>query len=498
MHQIAVRRFARSLVVGLTLVIGAAVTNCAAGDAAVLNLRMPDLVIVQPETDEQRTVSVTVVNLGLEALPVKLSLEHTVTGPPGLLDTDGDGWVDVLETILGSNPGDATSTPEASQVEGSCFDGVDNDGNGLADAFEPGCAAALGGTAVAAPPAAGVLSAAVSAALAKQSTALPKIIAVQTDSAIKLDSLVKTCKDRGLQLQPITGASKKIILDQATAATKRDVYVFFGHSIHLKDTGEVIGLQGAPEGGLLGFGSKVEQFVIGEFIDALTQDNDPPAVVTFLSCKCTDFLPQMADKIKVVVTLDANAKPNTAALGGTTFLTKLVQGATFGEAKAEADAVMAKEPLPTGEDKAPEIAWGGTEASGIENKTLSQITGTPSPSNRWWRLREPAQLGAIAAERRPKTECAAVPIGFIAEWDGSVGFLEARVTPTFDILFRITISLLAIPPGSTVTINHTVHYTAVCPGVYQERVRATVLGIDGATLFDEASQDVVIIVEPLR
>jgi hypothetical protein len=51
----------------------------------------------------------------------------------GIADSDGDGWCDLSEGGLGSNPASSTSTPEALAVPGSCSDGADNDGDGSAD-----------------------------------------------------------------------------------------------------------------------------------------------------------------------------------------------------------------------------------------------------------------------------------------------------------------------------------------------------------------------------
>jgi len=55
-------------------------------------------------------------------------------------DTDGDGVSDEGEDDLGSDPEDADTTPEDASVAGSCSDGVDNDGDGLTDGDDPGCA----------------------------------------------------------------------------------------------------------------------------------------------------------------------------------------------------------------------------------------------------------------------------------------------------------------------------------------------------------------------
>ncbi|UCH87012.1 MAG: hypothetical protein JSU97_01000, partial [Dehalococcoidia bacterium] len=58
------------------------------------------------------------------------------------VDTDGDTVTDDEEIALGSDPNDADSTPEDASVAGTCTDGVDNDGDGLIDAEDEGCAEA--------------------------------------------------------------------------------------------------------------------------------------------------------------------------------------------------------------------------------------------------------------------------------------------------------------------------------------------------------------------
>ncbi len=58
---------------------------------------------------------------------------------PASLDTDGDGWIDTVEINLGSDPANASSTPESVSVAASCMDGADDDLNGLIDEADPGC-----------------------------------------------------------------------------------------------------------------------------------------------------------------------------------------------------------------------------------------------------------------------------------------------------------------------------------------------------------------------
>ncbi|MFN8543791.1 MAG: hypothetical protein U0807_06255 [Candidatus Binatia bacterium] len=56
------------------------------------------------------------------------------------VDADRDGWVDAVETSLGSSPANPASTPEDVAAPPSCLDGLDNDGDGATDLADPGCA----------------------------------------------------------------------------------------------------------------------------------------------------------------------------------------------------------------------------------------------------------------------------------------------------------------------------------------------------------------------
>jgi hypothetical protein len=56
------------------------------------------------------------------------------------IDADADGWVDGVETQLGSDPADPVSTPESVANPPVCLDGADNDADGQLDLADPGCA----------------------------------------------------------------------------------------------------------------------------------------------------------------------------------------------------------------------------------------------------------------------------------------------------------------------------------------------------------------------
>ena len=68
---------------------------------------------------------------------------------PGCTDSDGDIVSDAAEEMLGSDPNDFASFPEHARLDAVlesfgvpvffCADGVDNDGDGLTDADDPGC-----------------------------------------------------------------------------------------------------------------------------------------------------------------------------------------------------------------------------------------------------------------------------------------------------------------------------------------------------------------------
>ncbi len=68
--------------------------------------------------------------------------DHSALSLSVSVDADGDGWIDGVETNLGSNPNDAASTPEDVATPPSCLDGVDNDGDGTTDLADSGCAPA--------------------------------------------------------------------------------------------------------------------------------------------------------------------------------------------------------------------------------------------------------------------------------------------------------------------------------------------------------------------
>jgi hypothetical protein len=58
---------------------------------------------------------------------------------PPAVDGDQDGWLDGLETALGSDPTSAAETPESIAAPPTCFDGLDNDGDATTDVDDPGC-----------------------------------------------------------------------------------------------------------------------------------------------------------------------------------------------------------------------------------------------------------------------------------------------------------------------------------------------------------------------
>ena len=106
-----------------------------------------------------RTLAVTIV-LGLALIqpirpasavprerPVSLAagsrLAELRSGPapllPSNMDSDGDGWMDLVEDFLGSDPADATSVPESLAVPESCMNAIDDDGDAAVDEADLGC-----------------------------------------------------------------------------------------------------------------------------------------------------------------------------------------------------------------------------------------------------------------------------------------------------------------------------------------------------------------------
>lgn len=71
------------------------------------------------------------------ALPVSMPPNCPAVGHPD--DSDEDGVIDMFETQHGSDPADPGSTPENfSWLRSTCWDGLDNDGDGLTDAEDLG------------------------------------------------------------------------------------------------------------------------------------------------------------------------------------------------------------------------------------------------------------------------------------------------------------------------------------------------------------------------
>jgi len=54
-------------------------------------------------------------------------------------DSDGDGFTNPVETALGSSTSNGTRKPEHSVIIDTCDDAIDNDGDGVTDADDPGC-----------------------------------------------------------------------------------------------------------------------------------------------------------------------------------------------------------------------------------------------------------------------------------------------------------------------------------------------------------------------
>jgi len=61
------------------------------------------------------------------------------TSLPAAVDADQDGWIGTIEDGLGSDAADNASIPESFSIPVSCWDGLDNDRDGVSDDEDPGC-----------------------------------------------------------------------------------------------------------------------------------------------------------------------------------------------------------------------------------------------------------------------------------------------------------------------------------------------------------------------
>ncbi len=83
-------------------------------------------------------------------LVLSVSQQMISTSSAAFNDSDGDGMSDLAEAVTGSDPNDPDSFPESIFIDvltsflgpslSLCSDGVDNDGDGLTDVDDPGCA----------------------------------------------------------------------------------------------------------------------------------------------------------------------------------------------------------------------------------------------------------------------------------------------------------------------------------------------------------------------
>ena len=93
-----------------------------------------------PETDaDQDGVLDTADNCPQVPNPSQLDSDGDTHGDACDPDDDNDSFPDHLESKLGSDPLDPASTPEHVVAQGTCGDGLDNDGDGAADANDTGC-----------------------------------------------------------------------------------------------------------------------------------------------------------------------------------------------------------------------------------------------------------------------------------------------------------------------------------------------------------------------
>jgi hypothetical protein len=58
---------------------------------------------------------------------------------PSTLDSDGDGWMNLMEVLLGSDAAAAASVPESLAVPESCMNAIDDDGDAAVDEADGGC-----------------------------------------------------------------------------------------------------------------------------------------------------------------------------------------------------------------------------------------------------------------------------------------------------------------------------------------------------------------------
>jgi hypothetical protein len=114
--------------------------SCDNDDDGKVNDGCPDFGYGDPDDFDGAVIDLTLeadVDISGPAAPV----DETPTPTVEAVDSDGDTVTDDIEELYGSDPEDADSTPENLDYDAAtCSDGVDNDGDGLIDGDDSGCA----------------------------------------------------------------------------------------------------------------------------------------------------------------------------------------------------------------------------------------------------------------------------------------------------------------------------------------------------------------------
>jgi hypothetical protein len=114
--------------------------SCDDDDDGKVNDGCPDFGYGDPDDFDGAVIDLTLeadVDISGPAAPV----DETPTPTVEAVDSDGDTVTDDIEELYGSDPEDADSTPEDLDYDAAtCSDGVDNDGDGLIDGDDSGCA----------------------------------------------------------------------------------------------------------------------------------------------------------------------------------------------------------------------------------------------------------------------------------------------------------------------------------------------------------------------
>ena len=324
-------------------------------DASIEIINLPEDIMIKILQTKETSIVIIVENIGTETGTITLDISNTSPGNKNLNDDDKDGWPNALEEITGSLIDDKSSTPEATQIPGTCNDKIDNDGDGFIDENDAGCVpqgqdACLSS----ASSVIGEFNFNISNELNEGSNNLfaseINVTPLQTTGKdVIIDSahgrggnydwsdIEKKAKAKGFTAETNNAATPSEIKKHLIGLNSDDIWIFEGHAVDLTENG-VLDADGlSAKSGIFGWGDSIT-ITEKTLKKWLSQDNNPPGFVLLSSCKSVDLFPDFkAAGVKVVVGFTTSLSGSAAVGAEKILLAELFAGTTLNAALIEAN-----------------------------------------------------------------------------------------------------------------------------------------------------------------